>query len=201
MHIKYNLQKKEVLLAGIWKKSILLTSDYPSARSAIQTSSLKNAHVYFIKSFTLPNFILIRLLEANSFSSLTVGFCCFAENSISMNSATLYLSVSFSEDTGLCNEEVIWMLKESTIREVYEFFKFLINKSLLTSQMQTLIIDLSETKFCQFLLGIDFIKNQLGFAKLALSIIASKICFLEAFYFRLSIASIVRDLRRLVAIS
>jgi hypothetical protein len=147
------------------------------------------------------NCILIPLLEANSFSSLTVDFCCFAENSISMNSATLYLSVSFSEDTGLCNEEVIWMLKESTIREVYEFFKFLINKSLLPSQMQTLIIDLSETKFFKVLLGIDFSKNELDFAKLALSIIASKICFFEAFYFRLSIASIVRDLRRLVAIS
>ena len=64
---------------------------------------------------------LIPLLEANSFSSFIVGFCCFAENSISMNSATLYLSVSFSEDTGLCNEEHIWLLKESTIREFYKF--------------------------------------------------------------------------------
>jgi hypothetical protein len=118
-----------------------------------------------------------------------------------MNSATLYLSVSFSEDTGLCNEKVIWMLKESTIREVYEFFKFLIKKSLLPSQMQTLIIDLSEAKFFKVLLGIDFSKNELDFAKLALSIIASKICFLEAFYFRLLIGSIVGCFRRLVAIS
>ena len=147
------------------------------------------------------NYILIPLLEANSFSSLTVGFRCFAENSISLNSETLYLSVYFSEDTGLCNEEVIWMLKESTIREVYEFFKFLIKKSLLPSQMQTLIIDLSETKFFKVLLGIDFSKNELDFAKLALSIIASKICFLEAFYFRLLIGSIVRGFWRLVAIS
>ena len=80
-----------------------------------------------------------------------------------MNSETLYLSVSFSEDTGLYNEEVIWMLKESTIREVYEFFKFLIKKSLLPSQMQTLIIDLSETKFFKVLLGIYLMKNQAGF--------------------------------------
>ncbi len=93
------------------------------------------------------------------------------------------------------------MLKESTIREVYEFFKFLIKNSLLPSQMQTLIIDLSETKFFKVLLGIDLSKNELDFAKLALSIIASKICFLEAFYFRLSIGSIVGDLRRLGAIS
>ena len=118
-----------------------------------------------------------------------------------MNSATLYLSVSFSEDTGLCNEEVKWMLKESTIREFYEFFKFLIKKSIEPSLMQTFLINFNETKFCQYLFGIDFIKYELNFAKLALSIIASQICFLEAFYFRLSIASIVRDLRRLVAIS
>ncbi len=80
-----------------------------------------------------------------------------------MNSATLYLSVSFSEDTGLCNEEVKWLLKESTIREVYEFFQFLIKKSLLPSQIKTLIIYLSETKFFKVLLGIDLIKNQAGF--------------------------------------
>jgi hypothetical protein len=67
--------------------------------------------------------------------------------------------------------------------------------------MQTLIIDFTENKFFQYIFGIDFSKNELDFAKLALSIIASQICFLEAFYFRLSIASIVRDLRRLVAIS
>ena len=118
-----------------------------------------------------------------------------------MNSATLYLSVSFSEDTGLCNKAGIWLLKESTIREVYEFFQFLIKKSLLPSQIKSLIIYLSETKFFKVLLGIDFSKNELDFAKLALSIIASKICFLEAFYFRLLLAGIVRDLRRLVAIS
>jgi hypothetical protein len=67
--------------------------------------------------------------------------------------------------------------------------------------MQTLIIDFTETKFCQYIFGIDFSKNELDFAKLALSIIASQICFLEAFYFRLLLAGIVRDLRRLVAIS
>ena len=77
---------------------------------------------------------LIPLLEANSFSSFTVGFCCFAENSISMNSATLYLSVSFSEDTGLCNEEGIWLLKQSTIWELYEFLIIIIKKSIEPSQ-------------------------------------------------------------------
>ena len=93
-----------------------------------------------------------------------------------MNSATLYLSISFSKDTGLCNEEVKWMLKESTIREFYELLIIIIKKSIEPSQMQTLIIDFSETKFCQYLFGIDFIKNELGFAKLALPIIASQIC-------------------------
>ena len=176
------MQRKEVLLAGIWKSLIYWLKTLPSERSAIKISSLKNAHFYFIKLFTLP-----QLSSYSSFRSSLIffthcGFCCFAANSILMNSATLYLFISFSKDTGLCNEEHIWLLKESTIREVYEFFKFLINKSLLTSQMQTLIIDLSETKFCQFLLGIDFIKNQLGFAKLVLLIITSPICFLEAFF-------------------
>jgi hypothetical protein len=66
--------------------------------------------------------------------------------------------------------------------------------------MQTLIIDFTETKFFQYIFGIDFSKNELDFAKLALSIIASQICFLEAFYFRLLIGSIVGGLWRLVAI-
>jgi len=48
--------------------------------------------------------------------------------------------------------------------------------------MQTLIIDFTETKFFQYIFGIDFSKNELDFAKLALSIIASQICFLEAFF-------------------
>ena len=80
-----------------------------------------------------------------------------------MNSATLYLSVSLYEDTGFYSEEGIWLLKESLIREVYEFFQFLIKKSLLPSQIQTLIIDLTETKFLKVFLGIDLMKNQAGF--------------------------------------
>jgi hypothetical protein len=80
-----------------------------------------------------------------------------------MNSATLYLSVSLYEDTGFYSEEGIWLLKESTIREVYEFLQFLMKKSLLPNQIQFLIIDLSETKFCKVSLGIDFMKNQAGF--------------------------------------
>jgi hypothetical protein len=111
-----------------------------------------------------------------------VVFCYFAENSTSKNSATSCFSISSSENNVLCNKEGILLLKESAIRNFYEFLQFLLKKSIEPSQMQTLIIDFSETKFCQYLFGIDFIKNELGFAKLALSIIASQICFLEAFF-------------------
>jgi hypothetical protein len=90
-----------------------------------------------------------------------------------MNSATLYLSISFSKDTGLCNDEGIWLLKESTIREVYEFLIIIFKKSIEPSQVQTLLINFSETKVCQYLFGIDFIKNELNFVNLALSLIAS----------------------------
>ena len=139
---------KSYFWRGFGKSLIYWLKTLPSERSAIQISSLKNAHVYFIKLFTLP-----QLSSYSSFRSSLIffthcGFCCFAANSILMNSATLYLSISFSKDTGLCNQEVIWMLKESTIREVYEFLIIIIKNSIEPSQMQTLIIDLSETKFC-----------------------------------------------------
>ena len=109
-------------------------------------------------------------------------FCYFAENSTSKNSATSCFSISSSENNVLRNKESILLLKESAIRNFYEFLQFLLKKSIKPSQIQTLIIDFSETKFCQYHFGIDFIKNELGFAKLYLSIIASQICFLEAFF-------------------
>ena len=174
---------------------------FPAERVVSQISSFKYVHVRIIKSCTWPN-----LSSPSSFRSSLVFFthCCFcyfAENSTSRNSATSCFSISSSENNSLCNKEVILFLKESAIREVYYFVQLFFKKSLVPSQMQTLIIDFSETKFCQYLFGIDFIKYELNFAKLALSINASQICFLETFYFWLSIASIVRDLRRLVAIS
>ena len=109
-------------------------------------------------------------------------FCYFAENSTSKNSATSCFSISSSENNVLCNKEGILLLKESAIRNFYEFLQFLLKKSIEPSQIQTLIIDFSETKFCQYIFGIDLIKNELDFAKLALTIISLQICFLEAFF-------------------
>ncbi len=81
----------------------------------------------------------------------------------------------------IVQEEGLLLLKESTIRLVYEFLKILLKKNLVPNIVPAFIIDPSEIKFCKYIFEIGFIKSQFGFAKLTLLIIATPICFLEIY--------------------